>query len=404
MTSNQLSLMSLKTELSPEDFSKALINKGPVFWSEEEKIWVVTDGSFAETVLKRPEFSADRSSFFASRMQHIHPSVVGDFFGVVQKMMVTSDAPQHTARRRLGSYGISDHVLDEFKPNVEKTVDDLLLRLKDKDRFDFVNEIAQELPSIVLAELFSIEQDKRQDFYEWSNNMTQFFGAGQGCPMSHAVAANESAARLRDFFSALIAERRKNPKKDFLSILVQHQSGLGLDDSEVISQAIMMLVAGKVTTTDQISNNMNTFLVNREAIEAARTSSESLNAAIEEATRLDPAVNFVFRIVKEDTVLVERSVKAGDVVFVSIHAVNRDSRNFSDPHIFSLNRGRNPHFSYGHGAHYCLGARLARIQMNVLFRKLFDEFPRIDFDQSRPSVKKHQSLAFSGFESLPLRV
>ena len=281
-------------------------------------------------------------------------------------------------------------------------MDDLLARVKGRREFDFAAEVAQGLPVTVLADLFCIPEEKRQDFYVWSNNMTQFFGGGTDTNEETAVVANESAAGLRDYFNELIQQRRENPKDDFLSHLIKNQGALGLDDSEVISQAVMMLVAGQVTTTDQICNNLVTLLEAPGALARLRADGSRLDAAIEELTRLDPAVNFVFRVAKQDTQLGHAQVKAGQLIFVSNHAVNRDERVFELPDECRFDRPRNPHFSYGHGIHFCLGARLGRIQMNRLFSRLLAQFPNLALSEAKPPRKKHQSLAFSGFESLIL--
>lgn len=400
---NSQSLLQEKSKLTPELFSHSLKNRGKIFWCEEEQFWIVTDYRLAEKLLKSPDLSANRSPYFASRMHHIDPSSVSNFFGVVQHMMVNSDTPKHSYRRRLAHGGISDHALEEFKPSVEKTVAHLLEKLNHRietDRIEFVSDIAQELPSIVLADLFGVDPHDRQNFYECANHMTQFFGAGSGCPMSHAHRADQSASHLREYFKGIISLRRKNPGHDFISRLLKLQHELDLGDDEVISQAIMMLVAGKVTTTDQICNNLFLLL---DVWDQLHSNPNLLSSAIEEATRLDPAVNFVFRVVKQEIRIPGGELRPGDVVFISIHGVNRDSEVFDQPDLFRMDRAKNPHFSYGHGSHYCLGAKLARIQMNTLFGALLQQFPRLRIDPEYPPRRKHQSIAFSGFESLHLR-
>ncbi|UXR65305.1 cytochrome P450 [Bdellovibrio bacteriovorus] len=388
-----------KMSSSPESFAHFLKSQGPVFWAEAEQIWVLTDHELAQGVLKSPDFSADRSSFFMAKISGCPFAKVSNFFGVVKKMMVTSDPPHHTARRRLGNSGITDHILDRFLPQVDAVVNELINQLPRTFSFDFVEKVALPLPNIVLADLFSIPTDKRKDFYLWSNHMTQFFGGASDNLELDAFNADSGAAHLRDYFKQLMQERREQPQDDFISHLLRSQGSL--DDDEVVSQAAIMLVAGTVTTTDQICNNLHTFLQNniwRDLVQNPGL----LEKAIEEATRLDPSVNFIFRIAKKDMTLNGASIKAGQLVFVANHAVNRDDNVFTKPHEFVLNRDRNPHLSYGAGIHYCLGARLGRIQMQRLFTRLLQDFPDLSLDTSQVSLRKHQSLAFSGFENLHL--
>lgn len=395
-----MDLLSAKANSTPQQFAHLLIEKGPIFWAEIEKFWVVTDMDLAQSILKGVDFSADRSAFFMSRMSGCPFHKVANFFSVVKKMMVTSDPPEHTARRKLGLAGINDHIIDDFAPAVCKVVDQVLAGIK-PGRIDFVQDIALPLPNIILAEMFSVPQAARPDFYRWSNHMTQFFGGASADIHSDAANADTGAANLREYFQEMIQQRRRQPQNDFISHLVKNQGGL--DDSEVISQAAIMLVAGTVTTTDQICNNLNVLL--HSGIWAKLVAQPALlEAAIEEATRLDPSVNFIFRVAARDLTLGGKSIQAGQLVFISTHATNRNAVTFSRPDNFSLDRTRNPHLAYGAGIHHCLGARLGRIQMRALFASLLETYPDLSVDADHPPVRKHQSLAFSGFETFPVRI
>lgn len=401
-------LLDTKRRTSPAEFARLLRTRGKVYWWEPDRFWVLTDFDLATQALKGTDFSADRSAYFMARLGGIPVERVMNFLGVVTKMMVTSDPPEHTARRRLAQVGIADHVLDLFRPTVERTVDRLIDSAARGSAIELVSQIALPLPCTVLADLFSIPPERRADFYRWSNDMTQFFGGASEDVERDADKANAGAGALSRYFTELIAARRKEPAGDFLSNLLQHQAsnpGRGeLDDSELISQAVMMLVAGSITTTDQICNNMYGLLTQGPALALLSGDPPKLEAALEESTRLDPAVNFVFRVARRDAVLGDRTVKAGQLVFVSVHAVNRDPAVFPQPDEFRLDRARNPHMSYGSGLHYCLGARLGRIQLTALFGRLLERFPRLALAREPAPVRKHESLGFSGFNALTLAV
>lgn len=397
-------LLETKRRISAREFAFLVRMPGKLYWWEPDRFWVLTDFELATQALKGTDFSADRSAYFMGRLGGIPIDRVMNFLGVVTKMMVTSDPPEHTARRRLAQFGIADQVIDAFRPTVERTVNELVELAAAADTLELISQIALPLPNIVLADLFSIPQERRRDFYRWANDMTQFFGGGSDDIEGDAAKANAGAGSLRDFFTELIAARRQAPADDFLSNLLQHQASLGLDDSELISQAVMMLVAGSITTTDQIANNMYALLTEGPALDTLRAEPAQLDAALEEATRLDPAVNFVFRVAKRDVELGGQQIKAGQLLFVSSHAVNRDPVVFSQPDDFRLDRVRNPHMGYGSGIHYCLGSRLGRIQMSSLFSALLKRFPKLALAKSPAPVRKHESLGFSGFTSLTLTI
>jgi len=127
-----------------------------------------------------------------------------------------------------------------------------------------------------------------------------------------------------------------------------------------------------------------------------------LENAIEEFNRLDPAVTFLFRVANADVKLGDVAIKAGDTVFVANHAVNRDPEVFSHPDECQLDRDIPQHFAYGYGPHYCLGAKLARIQMKSLFSNMLKRWPEMTLESNDPSQRNHYSLAFSGFHRLPV--
>lgn len=396
-----MDLYSRKIQSTPEKFAHHLKSQGRLFWSEPENFWVITDHALAQEALKSPQLSADRGPYFMSKMSGCPFSKVANFFGVVSKMMVNSDAPEHPRRRKLATAGISDHVIEIFAPQVKRVVAKLLENHADKSSVEFVSSVALPLPNIILADLFSIPSEKRPDFYRWANHMTQFFGGGSENLLTDAENADRGALELREYFTELIESRRKNPANDFISHLLQNQGDL--DDSEVISQAAIMLVAGTVTTTDQICNNLYS-LIHSDIWPSLVKDSSLLEKAIEEATRLDPAVNFVFRIAKENFTLQQTEIKAGQLIFISTHATNRTEDVFPSADSFHVGREKNPHLAYGYGAHYCLGARLGRIQMKELFGQMLEKFPRLSLDKNQPPLRKHQSLAFSGFETLHLQL
>ena len=284
------------------------------------------------------DFTCDRSSFFVSRMPNIDLNLIQDFFGVVGKMMVMSDAPEHTARRRVCYEGFTNQTLSELSTLIHKTITKQIELCIKKGEIEVVEDLAKIIPSTILADFFHIPEEERNQFYEWSNNMTQFFGGASQYRNEDGIEVNNSASSLRNYFVDLIEKRRSNPQQDFLSILLKNQQAFGLNDEEIISQAIMMLVAGQVTTTDQFCNNLYTIMTTPNALNDLQTKNILWKNALDELNRLDPAVTFIFRVTKQDTKIGEQKIKQGDVIFISTHAVNRDPRVFDNPNECILTR------------------------------------------------------------------
>ncbi|USQ13868.1 cytochrome P450 [Legionella lytica] len=396
-------LMQLKQNSTPEQFSNHVREMGDIFWWDPGNFWVISSYQLAKQVLMSEDFSCDRSPFFISRMPEMNLSLITDFFKVVSKMMVMSDAPEHTDRRRICYHGFSSNFLEQLQPLIQNTIDRCLTEFTGQQPFDFVSQLAQQIPSVTLAELFAIPDTERMDFYHWSNDMTQFFGGSTSYLDADGIKVNHSAQCLYDYFAQLISDRRHRPGNDFLSILLEHQAHFGLNDEEIISQAIMMLVAGQVTTTDQLCNNLFILLSTPGLWNEVRQNRHALDAYIEECNRLDPAVTFIFRVTKNDTLLGDQLIEKGKVIFISTHAINRDPHYFNQPNGISLAKNKAQHFSYGYGSHFCLGAKLARMEMHHIFKTLLQRYPNLSLEAEKPALRKHHSLSFSGFEQLYLR-
>lgn len=385
----------------PNFFTRYIQSHGEVYFWEKGNFHVVTRAKHAKEVLSSPEFSADRGSFFISRMPNLDLRLIGDFFNVVKKMMVMSDDEAHTKRRQVAARGFEDHILEKFSSVMKKTIQNLVSAQEGNSEFDFVETISKKLPATVLADLFSIPAEDRGLFLKWSNTMTGFFGGASEYRNEDGMEVNEAALSLKNYFQHLITERTKNPGDDYVSIVLKAGVELDLSTEEIVSQLIMMLVAGMATTTDQINNNMFLFASNPEIQKEVRENLALLPQALEEFKRFDPAVTFIFRVARAKTKIGDQEISPGDVIFISSHAINRDLPPEENPFELNIHR-KASHFAYGFGAHYCIGAKLARMEMVSLFTEIFSRLPLLSLDSHKESLRDHYSLSFSGFKNLQL--
>lgn len=383
----------------PNYFSNYVNQNNETYFWTPGNFHVVTDMNEAKIALMDKALSADRSSFFISRMPNMDLSLIRDFFSVVSKMMVMSDGEDHSRRRKAASLGFEDLILARFKSKVEKSVEGLLEEAFKKEKVDFLNDIARRLPCTVLSDLFCIPEEDREEFYNNSIAMTAFFGGGTGYENEDGMKVNKATCALKNYFRNLIADRKLSPGDDYVSSLIKVQEHFNLTDDEIISQAIMMLVAGQVTTTDQMCNNLFLMATNPGHQVAMKENNSLISNALEEYKRFDPAVTFIFRVAKEDTLIGYQEVKAGETVFISNHCVNRS--NLKDGNELNIEREQISHMAYGHGPHYCIGAKLGRMEMNVLFEKMIKDFPYFKLVSAN---RDHYSLSFSGFDELIIEV
>lgn len=386
----------------PDHFARFIKSFGEVYFWKKGNFHVITRAQHAKEILTSPAYTADRGSFFVSRMPDLDLGLVQDFFGVVKKMMVMSDDEDHSRRRKAAAAGFEDAVLERFEQTMQDTVKKLVADLKGKGRFDFVADVSSRLPSTVLADLFSISESDREDFLRWSNIMTGFFGGAAQYTNQVGIEANSAAIALKNYFSKLIEERKRFPGQDYVSILLENQKKYQLSHDELISQLVMMLVAGMATTTDQLNNTMFLLASRPEIQNEVHKNPDLIPQMIEECKRYDPAVTFIFRVARAETRVGSQPIAVGDVIFISTHAVNRDLPEQDRPFELDIHR-RAHHFAYGYGAHYCIGAKLARMEMTSLFKELISQLPPLRLDPERPSERDHYSASFSGFKNLYLK-
>ena len=184
-------------------------------------------------------------------------------------------------------------------------------------------------------------------------------------------------------------------------MVLKMQSVFDLTLDEVTSQLIMMLVAGMATTTDQLNNCMFLLAERPELQEELKQNPKLISNALEEFKRIDPAVTFIFRVARNSTKIGEQDIKPGDVIFISTHAINRDLPPETNPEVINIHR-KAAHFAYGYGPHYCIGAKLGRMEMQGLMEEMMNELPVLILDD-KESPRDHYSLSFSGFKALHLK-
>jgi len=251
-----------KVETFPKDFSDYIKSKGSRYFWAKGNFHVLTKAQDAMEALKNPVISCDRTSFFLSRMPNIDLSLLQDFFAVVAKMMVMSDGKEHKQRRFVANKGLSEKLIADYTKKIKPHVHDLITKGRQEDSIEFFSKVSSKLPSIVLADLFCIPETDRDKFYEWSGTMTGFFGGGSNYENTDAIRVNKAAKNLKEYFQNLLEKRKKKPEKDFFTGMLEASGRFDLSDSELISQAVMMLVAGQVTTADQINNILFLLMTN----------------------------------------------------------------------------------------------------------------------------------------------
>ncbi|OBH18677.1 cytochrome [Mycobacterium sp. E1715] len=305
------------------------------------------------------------------------------------------DPPDHTRLRRLVSKAFAPKVVSALEPDIRSLVDGMLDRIAEKGRFDVVEEYAYPLPVAVICRLLGVPLDDEPQFSRASALLAQAldpFSTITGVPPDVANERQQAGAWLRAYFHDLIERRRSQPGADLLSGLIAvEESGDQLTEDEIVATCNLLLIAGHETTVNLIGNAVLAML--RSSVEWTALSADPYRASaiVEETLRYDPPVQLVGRIALADMAIGGVEVPAGDVMMLLIAAAHRDPAEFDRPDTFDPDRTPLRHLGFGRGAHYCLGAPLARLEAGVALSAITARFPNAGLD-SEPEYKANVTL------------
>ena len=351
--------------------------------------WLATRLADVKFVLADPRFSR-AAAVGADIPRTLPPVETTNILGM--------DPPEHSRVRRVVAKAFTARNIERLRPRVEAIVDDLLTRMTDgKNTADLVHELALPMSITTISELLGVPEDERDEFHEWS----AMASAIDGPPVEEIIAASVS---LRQFLGKLAAERAERPADDLLSTLVTARDEEGrLTDEEMVSLGTVILSAGHETTANQLAGHVFTLMNQPELWQRLVDDPDQVPTAVEELLRLTPLGVVTFaRIAKEDVEVGGTLVRAGESVVMQIAAANRDEEVFAHGDELDFDREQNPHISFGHGAHHCLGAPLARLELRTALRELVRRLPSLRLAEPAGEVVFKKGVLLRGPETLPV--
>ena len=377
-------------------------------------LWVLSRHAEVVAALRSPhmgnnEDEADMSALtpgplkpFIKRQSQAR--VEGRFIEMIEQTMLFRDPPDHTRLRALVSKAFTPRRVEALAGRVRFLVDELLDEPAARGHVELMSEFAYPLPARVICELLGVPKEDEAFIVAQAPALgTGLDPAPMRTPAS-VRAANDATTALVDYLDGLIAERKRAPTDDMLSALIAaEESGESLSHDELVSTFLLLLIAGHETTANLIGNGMLALLRHPDQLARLRGEREDADfdrSAIEELMRFDGPIQMVERITLEPVVLGGREIPAGRIVVCLTAAANRDPAVFEDPHRLDLGRTPNPHVGFGGGAHFCLGAALARLEGRVAIGTLARRFPRMRVIDPRPDWRP--SFTIRGLRQLPL--
>ena len=297
------------------------------------------------------------------------PDHLAPFYAVEAHSMLELEPPRHTRLRSLVLRAFTSRRIAALEPEIT-TLTHQLIDAFPKGRFDLLQHFGQKLPVIIIARLLGVPEEMSDDLLRWSNAMVGMYMAGRDrAREDRAIAATEAFV---DFMRGYVQARRQDPRDDLITSLISaEEAGEKLTTDELITTCILLLNAGHEATVHTIGNGVKTLLETGTASALATDPA----ACVEEILRFDPALHMFTRWVYEEAEVMGQTFKRGDQVAILMAACNRDPGVWDEPGRFLPTRTVKPHVSFGAGIHFCVGAPLARLELQTALPILFHRLP-----------------------------
>ncbi len=388
--------MSAVVSLAHEDLDRHLVSKAfvadpyatlqrmreetPVYWSDSVGGWLITRYDDVMTTFKHTrEYSNEgrlgRAAVHLSDTERQGLDVFEQHYRT--KGLLHSDPPDHTRLRKLTASAFTPSRVEALRPRIGEITESLLDKCAQQGGMEVITDLASALPVQVLCDLMGLPETDRPLLHRWADQLLGFQGINKPS-LALLLAAQTAIVDIRQFLREALDERRRHPRDDLLGAFAVSEADTGgLTEPEIINTCQTLLVAGHETTRSLIGNGLGLLLSDRAQWERLVDQPSLVRSAIEEVVRYESPVARQPRLLKRSTSLHDVELREGDVLFQMLNGANRDPAHFDQPDTFKIDRDPNRHVGFGFGAHFCIGAPLARVEGEIALSALVRRFPKL---------------------------
>ena len=385
----------------PHEAWRILRKEAPVFWfdrTEGKPFWAITKHEDITTIGKRPDL-------FLNAPLLVIPTKLREDDFEAPPTLIQLDPPKHGKYRKLISTRFTPRALGKIHADIERIAKEIvesLLDEGDEGECDFVEKISAPLPIAVIAWLLGVPREDWNLLFDWTNRMI-----GSEDPEFQTEADDSGATaqgamiELFEYFTKLVAEKRKNPAEDLTSLFATAEiDGERMPEMDVLAYCMIIVVAGNETTRNATSGGMLALIEHQDEMRKIQRDPSLMPSAIEEVLRWSSPIIHFARTAAEDVEFKGHKIKKGEHLALFYPSANRDEDVFEDPYEFRVDREPNRHLAFGVGEHFCAGAHVARLEIEMAYKYLV---PRIEeIELTAPPARLRSNLV-GGYKHLPIR-
>jgi cholest-4-en-3-one 26-monooxygenase len=384
----------------PHDMFRLLRREAPVFWQEDmdgHGFWSVTKYADVKTVSTQPNlFSSYRGGALLRVLDE-------EGLVFVRQLMLNMDPPKHRQYRALVNKAFTPRMIDALHGRIREMVRDIINRIIERGECEFVEDVAAQLPLMVICEMMGVPEGDRRRVYEIGNQLVGIDDPDMQPDGEPGTPEKGHQAAMEMFFYAdkLREKARTQPGNDLATGLVNAEvDGEKLSDMDFNFFFLLLLIAGNETTRTVTTNGMLTLIEHPEQLRDVQSDPSLVNSAVEEILRFAPAVHHFRRTATSPTELRGNRINEDDRVLLWYPSANRDEDVFPDADTFNIRRFPNEHVAFGIGEHFCLGANLARLELREIFREMTSRLHDIELTDS---PKRLRSCFINGVKEMRVR-
>jgi len=403
----KINFMDPKTQSCPYSAYEKLRDECPIYFMPDLGFYMITRYEDGRKVLLDTETFSNKPTQhdgFEDEGIKAHAEIMSEFgVGEFVETLQRTDPPIHTKYRKLLNKAFAASRVKELKPNISKIINDLIDGFIEKGECEFVEEFAVPIPCTVIADQLGVPREKLYKLKAWTDAMIISFGVATVDDMKKAAFLE---AESQHYFDKIFKEKRINPTNDIISELVnlKFENDQKLSNDELQGLVAQLLAGGNETTTSSIAHGLWLLLKFPKEMKKIIKNPELIPNFVEEVIRYETPVQGLFRTVTKDTEINGISIPKDSVLLVRYASFNRDSEVFHKPEIFDVERKDvGKHLAFGSGAHHCVGAMLARAEMQLAFKILFERIKDIGLSRPLSDIPHKSSLYIHQLKELPIK-